>query len=752
MPPEWEDRPPVMNQNATENHSALAAGHHGLWELLGIVRKNWWVIALLFLVGAAAAGFYSYGQTKIYLARTTIQIDPSPPKPLGQEVQGVVDVGTGIYANNREYYKTQYDILQSRSLALKTVQRLGLQHDDSFITNQPANAPLAELELTDAERLERAREALRQRLTISPVRDSRLVEVLFEDAEAERAERVLRSLVDIYIDDNVDSVLASTNVAAEWLDEQLQKLKSELSENELALHAYKKDNQILSVSMDDQSNMLRDEMQQLNQALTRVRTDLQTLEARYKQFEKVDVTDPTELPAQELLNSQVLKGLRADYIRAKQEKQALMGAGKGSQHPDVRAADSVVEISRTALLAEVRNIKEALRRDVDAKRQEENGLGGLFARAKTQALELNRLGLEYRRLERSKDNTEKVYSMVLERSKESDLTRYMRFNNIRVIDDALAIRQPIRPRTRLNLALGGALGLFLGFFAAFGRNALDRTFKSGEDVETHLGLTMLGVLPLTSNPGRRARRGKRAILGDELVIHRKPNSSAAEAARALRTNLMFASPDNPQQLLMVTSGGPLEGKTTVACWIATAMAQAGKKVLLIDSDLRRPRLHRIFGRTNDRGVSTYLLEESALENDNLATEVPNLDAIMAGPGVPNPAELLQSERFGNLLAKLRQKYDRIILDTPPVNAVTDAAILSTKVDGVLLIVRAHTTTRDSAQHSVRALVDVSDRLLGVVLNAYDERRAGYGYGYGAYRYQYYYGSRSEHEEDSKTRP
>ncbi len=462
-----------------------------------------------------------------------------------------------------------------------------------------------------------------------------------------------------------------------------------------------------------------------------------------------DITDPTELPAQELLDSQVLKGLRADYIRAKQQKEALVGAGKGENHPSVRAAASVVEISRTALLAEVKNIREALRRDVDAKRREEGGLAGLFSRAKTQALELNRLGLEYRRLERSKNNTEKVYSLVLERSKESDLTRYMRFNNIRVIDDALAARSPIKPRTPLNLALGGALGLFFGFFAAFGRNALDRTFKSGEDVESHLGLTMLGVLPLTSNPGRRARRGKRAILGDELVIHRKPNSSAAEAARALRTNLMFTSPDNPQQLLMVTSGGPLEGKTTVACWIATAMAQAGKKVLLIDSDLRRPRLHRIFGRTNDRGVSTYLLEESALEQDNLASEVPNLDVITAGPGVPNPAELLQSERFGSLLAKLRQRYDRIILDTPPVNAVTDAAILSTKVDGVLLIVRAHTTTRDSARHSVRALVDVSDKLLGVVLNAFDQRRAGYGYGYGAYRYQYYYGSRSEHEGHSK---
>ncbi len=736
-----------MSREPNENPAFSAAAQHGLWEFLGIVTKNWWVIALLFVLGAAGAGFYSYGQTKIYQAQITVQIDPSPPKPLGQEVQSVVDVGTG-YVNNRDYYKTQYDILKSRTLALKTVQRLGLQRDDSFIQNLPIGSATTDLELTDRERLERARQELQKRMTVSPVRESRLVEVFFEDAEPERAERILRTLVDIYIDDNVDSVLASTSIAAEWLDEQRQKLKNELSDNELALHEYKKENQIQAVSMEDQNNMLRDEMHQLNQALTMVRTQLQTLQARYEQLQQVNVTDPTELPAKELLDSEVLKALRADYIRAKQQRQSLLGAGKGEKHPEVLAAASVEKISRQALLAEVDNIREALRRDIAGKRQEENGLRGLFSRAKTQALELSRLSLKYRRLERSKNNTEKLYDLVQERSKESDLTRHMRFNNIRVIDDALASRLAVKPRTPLNVAVGGVFGLFLGFFAAFGRNALDRTFKGGEDVETHLGLTMLGVLPLTSNPGRRARRGRRAILGDELVIHRKPNSSAAEAARALRTNLMFTSPDNPQQLLMITSGGPLEGKTTVACWVATAMAQAGNKVLLVDCDLRRPRLHKIFGRTNDRGVSTYLLEEGSMDDDDLSTEVPQLDVITAGPSVPNPAELLQSERFSHLLAKWRKRYDRIVLDTPPVNAVTDAAVLSTKVDGVLLVVRAHNTTRDSAKHSVKALVDVSDKLLGVVLNAHDERRAGYGYGYGAYRYQYYYGNRPDHESEA----
>jgi capsular exopolysaccharide synthesis family protein len=720
------------------------------FETARVLRKHWLPIGFLTIAGIVAASFYSAGVTRVYRATTTIQIDPTPPKPLGQEVQNIVDVGAGVMANNREYYKTQYDILASRTLAEKTVKRLGLQLDGGFVTNLPSNAPVPVQPPpapgpSMASPEDTARNSLMVRLGVAPVRDSRLVQITFDDADPERAKRVLRTLVSIYIDDNVDSVLASTNVAAEWLEEQLGKLKTELGDNEIALNQFKQTNQILSVSMDDQSNMLRDEMQQLNQALTLVRTEIEALSARNTQLQEVNITDPTELPSQELLQSSVLTGQRADYIRAKQQLVSLTQGGMGEQHPEVRAAASQVEISRQALLAEVSNIKEALSRQLATKKQEEKGLTGLFARAKARAMDLSRLGLEYNRLERAKVNTEKVYSLVLERSKESDLTRFMRFNNIRVVDEAYVDPAPVKPRTFLNTVVGGAVGLLLGFAAAFGRNSLDRTLKSAQDIEEHLELPLLGVLPRTSSDVSKAnrKRGRRPDFGDELVVHEKPSSSAAEAARALRTNLMFAAPDRPQKSLVITSGGPFEGKTTVACWIAVAMAQAGKSVLLIDCDLRRPRLHKIFKRSNEAGVSTLLLEDTLPEDLNSKTQVPNLDMIPSGPGVPNPAELLQSERFEHFLRTLESRYDRIVIDTPPVNAVTDAAILSTRVNNTVLVARAHATSREAARHSIRTLADVGNKVLGVVLNAYDESRAGYGYGYGGYRYQYYYGNRGE---------
>ena len=726
-------------------HPAAEEEHAvGFSELLSLVRRNWWLLTLLALAGGLVAGFYSHGQTKIFRATTTIQIDPSPPRPLGHAVEGAVDVGTTVFGNS-QYYETQYQVLRSRNLGLQTVQRLALHRDASFVFNVPSDDALSptqrSVEMTEA----RALSALQGRLTVTPPKESRLVVVSFDDADPERAKRVLRTLVEIYINNNIDDALASTAVAAEWLEDQLQKLRTELSGSELALHNYKREQQILSVSLDDQSNMLRREMEQLGAALTRVRTELEALRARQTQLEAVDTSDPINVPSRELLENGLLNTLRSGYIAASQQVEGLLGAGKGPQHPTVVAARGNVNIAHQALVNEIVNIREALRRDVQAKEAEEAGLARLLQAAKGQALELNRLGLEFHRLERAKTNTEKVYSLVLERVKESDLTRHMRFNNIRVVDGAFSDPTPISPRPRLNIALGGFSGLMLGLVLAFGRYWLDRTFRTPEDIESRLGLPILGVLPrtdsFTQRRSRRTRSGGRPSSRTELLVHEHTNSSVAEAARALRTNLMFSAPDAPQNVLVVTSGAPLEGKTTVACWIATALAQTGKRVLLLDCDLRRPRLHRVYGCSNDVGVSNAVVESLELDDMDLSTEVPYLDVLPAGPHVPNPAELLHSERFEAFLSRVKRSYDRVIVDTPPVNAVTDAAILSAKCDGTLLVVRAHRTPYDSAVQSVRALEDVSTPIRGVVLNAFDQKQAGYSYG--SYRYHHYYGTREQ---------
>jgi polysaccharide biosynthesis transport protein len=702
-------------------------------RLLQNVRKHWLIASSITVLVCTSTVYYTLGQTKIYRSNTSLLIDPTPPRPLGRDVQGVVDLGTGQYWNNHEYYETQYRILKSRTVARDTVLKLGLHRDPTFARNVPEGSPLPRTEPDE----KAAIGALVNRLSVDPVKESRIVQISFEDADPERARRVLTALTSIYIDKNVDRVLDSTRSASQWLGVQLERLKSELDDNELALHNYKKDKHILSVSMGDQTNMLREEMQQLNAELTRVRVEQQTIRSRYEQLSEVDPQNPSALPAQELLDSHVLSSLRASYTEAQQALTALQGSGKGDNHPETLGASARLESIRQSLVQEISNIKNALERSLRAKEREGDGLSTLFERAKTRALELNRLELDYRRLERSKTNTEKLYSIVLERSKESNLTQIMRFNNISVVDEATLPASPIKPRLPLNLAAGVLGGLLLGLGGALLRAAVDRTIKDPAELEQQLGASFLGLLPRAGKLNRR-QKARDAVVSimdrPELATHADPQSPVAEAARAIRTNLMFISPDSPKKRLLITSGGPSEGKTTVACSIAVAMAQTGLKVLLLDCDLRRPRLHQVFGLDNTTGVTSSVLEPDTVEPNKLRTEIPNLWVMPAGPMAPNPAEIVQSEHFGQLLSQLSEQFDRIVIDSPPVVAVTDAAILSTRVDGTVFVVRGGATRRELAVQALRTLRDVTDNVLGVVLNGADLSRNRYSGYYHHYRY------------------
>jgi capsular exopolysaccharide synthesis family protein len=266
----------------------------------------------------------------------------------------------------------------------------------------------------------------------------------------------------------------------------------------------------------------------------------------------------------------------------------------------------------------------------------------------------------------------------------------------------------------------------------------------------------LGLLPSVQTQGAgpsygkrsRRKRGERDPVAapqgkPELIVHDQPTSGVAEAARALRTNILFMSPDRQFRTLLVTSAAPSEGKTTVACCIAIAMAQAGRRVALFDCDMRRPRVHRVFGKTNEVGITTALIAPETIDEIIRPTQVPNLSVITTGPIPPNPAEILHSEAFSTLLKSLSQRFDHIVIDSPPVAPVTDAAILSTRVDATILVVRAFKTSKELARRAVRSLRDVGNHNVGTVLNAVDFERREYGY------YQYYYYRREGYAADSQ---
>ncbi|HET7541978.1 MAG TPA: polysaccharide biosynthesis tyrosine autokinase, partial [Polyangiaceae bacterium] len=688
---------------------------------------------------------------RIYEAVATVQLDPQPLSPLGHQAS---ESASDSYWSNQEYFATQHQVLTSRRVAELVVKKLGLNSDRAFLFNLPAAAGAKE-GTTPAASLEDAAETLRARLKVEPIQDSRLTRVKLVDADPGRAQRVLSAVVDTYVEQNLDASMDTTNRTVEWLDIQLKRLKGELESQEMNLHDFKLKYNLLSVSYDDQSNMVRAEIQQLNGNLTDLKAKKEAVAARLALVQAVDPQDPGEIPATELVGNGALGELRAAYIQAKRELLMMKAGGKQDNHPDVQKLNAQLESARTAIGQELQNIKNGAEMELANVNRQLAGLSALYEGARKEAMQLNLKELEYSRLHRSKENTEKLFGIVLERSTESGLSKMSPFNNVRVLDRPLKPAMPVFPRSGTNLAVGIALGLLLGFAGATGREMLDRTVRNAEDIERELGLAVLGSLPDVSREGsalslgyyygrRRARQKERASLASrsganpgaaeesirpELLVHTHPKSVAAEAARSIRTNLMFMSPDKPYRCLLVTSAGPAEGKTTVATSLAVAIAQTGQSVCLVDCDLRKPRIHTVFGDRNQAGLTTALLEPNQLQTLFLETSVPNLRILCAGPTPPNPADLMHSEAFGRVLEELRGQFDRVVIDSPPIGLVTDGVILSTRVDATVLVVRALATKRDAAKRAMRSLRDVGANCAGFVLNAVSSSEGYYYSGY-----------------------
>jgi capsular exopolysaccharide synthesis family protein len=708
-----------------------SAALSGLVSSLRAVRKNWAIILGLVLLAGAASLAYSKTLPKIYEAQTLLEFDPDVIKPLGNKADPIM--GWSAIWDTREYYETQYRIMQSDRVLSAVVRDLALQNDAGFLGYTPtAPAPL------DA-----TINNLRGRLTVEPVKGSRLVLIKVQDTRPDQARRLSDAVTRVYIQQNLDKTVVATGDTVVWLSGQLDHFKQELEQTENSLHEFKKQNDLPSSTLDDLSKLIRLEMQDYDNALSHTRLRHAELAARHGELAKISADSPDQLPASELLSNGYLSGLRTQYQAALRERAELVAEGKGENHPAVKKADEKLTLARQQLLAEIRNIQGAVARDLAIIQRQEGGEASLYEGARKKAVELNLKELEFHRLDRMRAQNEKLYAILLDQMKEADLRRMMNTNNIRLVDAANEPKVPISPHVSTNVILAVFVGLVIGLAMAIGREQLDNTLKTPEDVEQRLGVTFLGILPEIdgSEDGappakgskRRQRRVVPAIHAPELLVHERPTSGIAEAARALRTNLMFMNPDNPYKRILVTSAAPAEGKTTVAVSIAVSLAQGGQKVCIIDCDLRRPRLHRVFDRVGDVGLMNAILGESTIEEVAKPTVVPNLYCIPCGPIPPNAADVVSSDKFRRLLDDIASRFDRVVLDSPPVIAVTDSAIVSTLVDGVIFVVRAFKTSVNLCKSGLRTLRDVDAPIAGAVLNAVNLNRHEYNY----YHYYYY---------------
>jgi capsular exopolysaccharide synthesis family protein len=722
--------------------STLEAG--SVQELVRALRKHWPAIIALTALGAGIGLLYARSSSKVYEATSLVEIDPQATQPLGEKGSDMLNMGAGMFWDTRDYYETQYKLISSDRVLGMAVRELGLIADPEFAPRRNG----------DGHALEDAIGALRGRLIVDPQKGSRLVLIRVDDTKPERAKRLCDAVASAYVQQNLDTAIGGTGDAVVWLNGQLDHIKLDLEKSENALFDFKRDNDLPSTSINDAANMLRVEMQELDTALTHTRTKKQELLARYSELSKVNPDTPDQLSASELLSSPFLLELRRQYEGAQQDLATVLGNGKGENHPAAKSAAEKVRIARDALMSEIRNIQGAVERDLAVVNREETGEARLFEETRKRAVDLNMKEIEFHRLDRAKDQNEKLYELLLERSKESDVARMTKANNIRVVDEAVQPEHPIRPRSMLITIVGTIIGLLAGSALTWLREQLDSSTKTPEDVEQKLNTTFLGLLPEYDDEGdagekrkgsrRRRRHAEREVLKSrDLVVHARPLSGVAEAARSIRTNLLFMNPDRPFRTMLVTSAAPSEGKTTVVCSLAIALAQGGQRVCVIDCDLRRPRLHRIFGREGDPGITSVLLGEATLDDVTKPTQIRNLWSVPAGHIPPNPADILHSARFKRLVGELAERFDRVVIDSPPVVAVTDATILSTLVDGVLFVIRAFATPREVSAHGLRALRDVDAPIAGAVLNAVNPRRRDGSYYYRYYYYRNNYGPRTE---------
>ena len=717
---------------------------HFLDRLVAVFRHIRLVTAV-FAVVLAIGLIQSYSTVPRYLAKATILIQDERSTSV-----------TSFTANDRTYWEdpepyfnTQYQILRGRGLARRVVGRLNLPvpagppsgifatlgaarsrlgtwiRSQVSSTPQTAGAPQEAPARHETSEESAAIAAFIGGIEVIPIKGTRLVDVTYDSTDPQFATVAVNTLVQEYVDQNVDLRLHNIDTTLDWLGQQLGRQAAKVEAAERAMADYRTEQNALS--LDNRQNIVGARLNQLNDAVTRARTARLEKQALYDQVKDLDPNSPNLDTFPGVAQSPVVQTLKGQLGSLESEK-AKNTERWGPNHPEMQKLNGSIRNVRQQLQLEAAKVLESIRNEYRAALANEQGLAGSLEEQKRQAMDLDRKSASYTVLEREAASEREVYNSLLQQEKELRVIRNSRANNIQIMDVAETPRAPYVPNRRKDILMSVVLGLALAVGLAFGIEYLDDTIKTPDDVTRRLRLPLLGLVP--------AVRGDRAP-----VLSREVPHDFGEAFRSLRTALVFTSPGGGPRLIGVTSTQPLEGKTTTACNLAMVLAYGGARVLLVDADMRRPGLHRTMGMENQDGLSHVLTGQARVGEVVRTTHDPNLLVMTAGRTPPNPSELLASERMQQVLHNLASgPFDWVVIDTPPVLAVTDAVILSAHLSGLVFVVGAEMTRRTHANRAIETLQTGQPRIVGVVLNRVDFDRNKYYYSrYYGYQYKSYYG-------------
>jgi succinoglycan biosynthesis transport protein ExoP len=706
---------------------------HHLMDYLRVLYKRRWVAIPTFVAVFLFGAINSYRTTPIYEAHTELLIEKDAPK-VGT-LNTMFREEDGWY--NDDFYQTQYRILQSRTLAERTVRVMDLPHHpdiqkgmapttgpisitglfwsgvhmvEQLVAGTPKASPSPATGAGKANPDAAYVGLVMSSLTVTPVRNSQLVEIRFDSTDPTLAADMANAHAKAYIQQNMEMRFSASKDATDWLSDRLAEQRKLVEASEAALQKYKEEHD--AVAVEDRQNIVVQRLADLNGAVTKAKTTRIEKEALYNQLKAVQGTPAIDtFPA--VLSNEYIQKLKSD-VGDLQRQQAQLAQKYGDRHPEMVKVRTALQTAQAKLDTEVNKVVESVRAEYEAALAQERSLVGALDQQKGEALSLNRKGIEYSVLSREAESNRQIYEALLQRTKETGISGDFKSSNIRVVDAAQVPGAPVLPRRERDLMMAAVSGSVLALGLVFLFEYLDNRIKSPQELRSHLGLPFLGMVPAIDNSG-------------PTLLHDGVPPAFAEAIRAIRTNVLFSSAEEGVRVVVVTSAGPGEGKSMFSSNLSVSLAQAGQRVLHIDADMRRPRVHEIFEVSQEPGLSNLLVGDCKPSEAVRMAGVQNLCVLPAGMIPPNPAELLGSKRCVEYFATLSEHFDWVIVDSPPVLAVADASILANSATGVLFVVGADQTSRHTAKAAVDQLHAVQAHVVGAVLNRADVERNPYYY-------------------------
>ena len=745
-----------MTSNTINEHQDVEEQEIHLRDYWLVVVKRKTTVLTFLILTFLTVFIATYTATPIYTASSQVLIE--------RNESGGID-GRSYFRWDPEFLTTQFELIKSANVAHNVVETLKLDTQYRHYFFQPKKEGLStyfsdvksslkeffaglfssdktdESELSNGGPLSITEEPLtdadiianiiKGNLSVKPVANTKTVYITYSDKHPAMAKLVANAIVQAYIDEILEIKLANSNYSLQWMTVKADEERKKLEGSEIALQKYVRDNDLVTV--ENKLAVYPQRLGEFSSQLSKAQAELKEYEALYSQIKKLgDNYDNIEMIPL-FADNNVLKGLREKLFQAEQKIKDL-SKKYGYKHPVMINAKAERDLLIKEKKFEVDRIIESTRNSYELTKSREENLTQLLAKTKKEMLDVNERFTQYSIMKREVDTSRVLYDALSSSIKKASVTEQSQDINIWVVKKATLPDAPSKPNKKRNLMLGLILGLFGGIGLAFFIEYLDNSVKDGKELEQRYGLTVLGTVEEFQE--------KEGVYLDTWLPENML-SPTAESYRLIQSNLLLSTPNNPPKSILITSLSPKEGKTTTTSNLAHILAQNGKKVLIIGCDLRRPRMHRVAAIPNTHGLSNYLTGSRATHLIKTIKEG-SVFLITAGDIPPNPAELLQSERMKTLITEMEKRFDYVLLDSPPVQRVTDSLTLSKLVDGTLLIVRSGSTTYDAIESGLRKFREIHAKVLGVVVNGV-KRQGGADSGYYGY-YDYY--QKEDNEEDA----